>query len=87
MRTFLLALLLAFITPLQANAQDKSDWKKEIEGSWKINYPKTTELPLQGPQKEYARDLAMIPIASPVIRFNDKTIIFQGVEPQDYLFV
>ena len=87
MRTVVLVLLLVFFAPLQVNAQEGIDWKKEIQGGWKINHPKTSELASQGPNKKFARDLAMIPIASPSIQFTDKTISFAtSSESQNYQF-
>ena len=77
MRTIVVVLLLCLISSVPAHAQEKIDWQKNIEGSWKINYPKTTALALQGLQKEHAENLAMIPIASPTIKFSGKTIAFE----------
>ena len=76
MRALLLVLLFAIFFPLRANAEEIIDWKSNIEGAWEINYPKTTELALQGLQKKHAQELAMMPIASPSIKFTDKTVTF-----------
>ena len=90
MQTVLLFLLLAFFSCLQANAQEPDeaiDWSKKIVGSWKINHPKTAELASHGPQKEYAQELSMIPLASPGVKFTSKTIAFEtNSNPQNYEF-
>lgn len=53
------------------------DWKKNVQGSWRINWPKTTALALEGVQRENASTLSMAPIASPSIQLTEKTIKFE----------
>ena len=77
MRALVLVMLFVLCLPLQADAQEKIDWKKEIEGNWKLNQPKTKKLALEGIQRNHAENLGMVPIASPSIVFTGETIAFE----------